>query len=322
MSWLFSQALVAAYSAAICSAGEPSALLNVMPTQRPFWRSDKTMDVLIRSPFGLTWKLLTADTGEAVLTSFLAAFPVRTSAWPARAKASLERGPASGGTLPASLARWDRASASWKTHQRSLDGEWESFSETWPRWGMKRAGECYPQPMPSGLVEHRAWITSVSASGSLESVPTPTANPYGTNRSTSIGSTVRPSLNQMARQGQWRIPTPTVQDANGRDRHNQRDGSTRDSLLGFVRRFRTPSAQDSRNLGGGNAECIKRRREIGKQITFSMDLGIGGQLNPLWVEWLMGWPIGWTDLKPLAMDRFQAWRNSHLKSLVGRELNP
>jgi DNA (cytosine-5)-methyltransferase 1 len=23
----------------------------------------------------------------------------------------------------------------------------------------------------------------------------------------------------------------------------------------------------------------------------------GGQLNPDWVEWLMGWPIGWTDLE-------------------------
>ena len=27
---------------------------------------------------------------------------------------------------------------------------------------------------------------------------------------------------------------------------------------------------------------------------------VGGQLNPTWVEWLMGWPLGWTDLKPLA----------------------
>lgn len=25
----------------------------------------------------------------------------------------------------------------------------------------------------------------------------------------------------------------------------------------------------------------------------------GGTLNPDWVEWLMGWPIGWTDLEPL-----------------------
>ena len=37
----------------------------------------------------------------------------------------------------------------------------------------------------------------------------------------------------------------------------------------------------------------------------------GGQLNPAWVEWLMGWPIGHTDLQPLAMDRWQEWRRVH-----------
>ena len=30
---------------------------------------------------------------------------------------------------------------------------------------------------------------------------------------------------------------------------------------------------------------------------------LGGKLNPTWVEWLMGWPLAWTDLKPLATDR-------------------
>ena len=29
----------------------------------------------------------------------------------------------------------------------------------------------------------------------------------------------------------------------------------------------------------------------------------GGKLNPVWVEWMMGWPLGWTDLKPLEMDK-------------------
>ena len=38
---------------------------------------------------------------------------------------------------------------------------------------------------------------------------------------------------------------------------------------------------------------------------------MGGQLNPDWVEWLMGWPIGWTDLKPSGMDKFRRWLNSH-----------
>jgi hypothetical protein len=36
-----------------------------------------------------------------------------------------------------------------------------------------------------------------------------------------------------------------------------------------------------------------------------------GYLSPMWTEWLMGWPIGWTDLKPLETDKFQQWRHSH-----------
>jgi len=39
-----------------------------------------------------------------------------------------------------------------------------------------------------------------------------------------------------------------------------------------------------------------------------------GQLNPDWVEWLMGWPIGWTDLKPLETARFHEWRQQHSAS--------
>jgi hypothetical protein len=35
---------------------------------------------------------------------------------------------------------------------------------------------------------------------------------------------------------------------------------------------------------------------------------VGGQLNPDWVEWLMGWPVGWTSLEPLSAERFRAWR--------------
>jgi hypothetical protein len=38
---------------------------------------------------------------------------------------------------------------------------------------------------------------------------------------------------------------------------------------------------------------------------------IGGTLNPMWVEWLMGWPLGWTDLKPLETDKFQSWQLKH-----------
>ena len=46
----------------------------------------------------------------------------------------------------------------------------------------------------------------------------------------------------------------------------------------------------------------------------NLEGSVGGSLNPAWVEWLMGWPIGWTDLQPLATDRFPQWLRLHSES--------
>lgn len=43
----------------------------------------------------------------------------------------------------------------------------------------------------------------------------------------------------------------------------------------------TPSASDSQR--GGTKSATFEKNAV-------------GQLSPNWVEWLMGWPIGWTDL--------------------------
>ena len=37
----------------------------------------------------------------------------------------------------------------------------------------------------------------------------------------------------------------------------------------------------------------------------------GGPLSPEYAEWLMGWPIGLTDLRPLETGRFQQWLQLH-----------
>lgn len=37
-----------------------------------------------------------------------------------------------------------------------------------------------------------------------------------------------------------------------------------------------------------------------------------GKVNPEWAEWLMGWPMGWTNvLQELEMDKFQLWQQQH-----------
>lgn len=37
-----------------------------------------------------------------------------------------------------------------------------------------------------------------------------------------------------------------------------------------------------------------------------------GKPSPTNFEYLMGWPSGWTDLKPLEMDKFLLWQQKHL----------
>ena len=36
-----------------------------------------------------------------------------------------------------------------------------------------------------------------------------------------------------------------------------------------------------------------------------------GKTHPENHEWLMGWPIGWTDLRPLEMGKYQSWQQQH-----------
>jgi hypothetical protein len=37
----------------------------------------------------------------------------------------------------------------------------------------------------------------------------------------------------------------------------------------------------------------------------------GGSITPELWEWLMGLPVGWTDLQPLETRRFQQWLSAH-----------
>lgn len=54
--------------------------------------------------------------------------------------------------------------------------------------------------------------------------------------------------------------------------------------------FRTPSSRDWKGM---SAESW-RLRDKGDPTPTLPDQ-IGGPLNPPWVEWLMGFPLGWTD---------------------------
>ena len=71
------------------------------------------------------------------------------------------------------------------------------------------------------------------------------------------------------------------------------------NLKGVVMFYPTPTTGAGLCGGTGNFQQLKKLQQAG-QITEeerrNMSQGNGGQLNPTWVEWLMGFPLGWTDL--------------------------
>jgi hypothetical protein len=147
MSWLFSQALAAAYWPVTCSDGAPSAPLSRTDSAHPFLRNGKTMDFCRLSPSGVMCAVLTADHGEALLMSYRAAFPARTSVWRAPARGLTGSAPGYGATCGVSFATFSPDMRSWRTAQHSLLEGWDMFLQTWPRQGLLWHGKCYPLPI-------------------------------------------------------------------------------------------------------------------------------------------------------------------------------
>lgn len=230
MTWLFSKAMMTACANSPCSPapaeeflagtysdGEQWSQLNVMPTPQPFWHKGKTMESSSHSQFGQTLQLLTAGHGSTVLTSFLAAFPARISALPEKVLASMASDPDSGVKVRGLLAKWSQRESCWKTAQFSLLEGSGVFSETWPRWGLMRDGECWEREKPD-------FPTSATASGS--SLPTPSGVNGGNNntmgrvdewggssnplRGTVIGSMCLPQFEEMVMgwPAMWTALTP------------------------------------------------------------------------------------------------------------------
>ena len=98
--------------------------------------------------------------------------------------------------------------------------------------------------------------------------------------------------------GGW--PTLTLQDAHGRDRHNQKNGGVILSLLGMARRFPTLTKRDGRTLKGGRD---RPNRSGGKSLCQTMldDGHNTGYLNPKWCAWFMGYTQIHALLAPTAM---------------------
>jgi hypothetical protein len=83
------------------------------------------------------------------------------------------------------------------------------------------------------------------------------------------------------------------------------------------KKWPTPGASDAIR---GTSPNWKPIRPSGQPAQYPLNqalrdiTGQTGRPNPIFVEWLMGWPIRWTDLKPLEMDKSHCAQQQHGES--------
>lgn len=190
----------------------------------------------------------------------------------------------SGSSTPVSLAKYDHDSQSWKTSERLLTGDLIEFSGALPKSGMMRNGRIYALPMSERPIAGRE-------SGLL---PTPDCQNHRD------GTKIRKDCNIQdgGRHGvslhhavQW--STPTANDAKNSLTDSQRGRGT--LTANMVERL-WPTPRTAGMCGGtGNWNQLKDKCENIEEAR-KMGAGNGGQLNPTWVEWLMGYPLFWTEV--------------------------
>ena len=95
-------------------------------------------------------------------------------------------------------------------------------------------------------------------------------------------------------------------------------GTSREKECGYLP---SPQKSDGPGFYAQTKQGAVRRKESGRQIMMVHAVGLTAYMhlntwraNPPFWEAAMGWPIRWTDLAPLGMDKFQQWLRSHGKS--------
>jgi hypothetical protein len=244
--------------------------------------------------------------------------------------------PTRGGSGPSSLesfAHYDPDSCSWRTCQLSFLATGavplETFSETWPRAGMTRNGIAFQRQPLAPLTDETGsglWPTpKVSATrNSHHALTQKHFSGVALEQAVELRAGILPrevdSLAQLSPGAQKMWPTPKRADG-------ERGG--RGDLLAWIRGYPnkhwpTPTSRDHKDgsycpnvpvnslLGravwrtpsGTVVEPKSSVKKLSGRTPSDPQVGladqVGGQLNPTWVEWLMGFPLGWTDLGPSA----------------------
>ena len=321
MSWLYSRVLVEEYLGDNCLDGEQSVPLSGNPTPQAYCSPDRMTAFSRISRFGMTFKPLTESRGEELLTLYLEDFRAKTSAVPEKELESKDKKVECGRNSQELLARYDPSTSLWRTAQCSLLEDLEQCLETWPRWGSMRNGACYQQPMLVQTTNEREsgyWLTPATVNIPIRSEESMQKRfEYRKNIGRNgVGAGCLAEQVEWSGTGSpvgyvtkqnWPTPTAHMAEEAAYPAEFLRKTPTLAATVA-MRKFPTPQASDNRDRGNMSNPSIQRRVAMGKQIMLSQSVDQNsGQLNPPWVEKLMGWPDEWTCLNPISHVKICFW---------------
>jgi len=168
------------------------------------------------------------------------------------------------------LSKLDLPSYSWKMFQTSLMSgkHLMKFQNPFPKSASILNGQMYERPMLGPIIKEAVCSSLHTNQEPFQRLmlPTPTKS-----------DGVRTSMNYASKNGG--------------------DGNL--TLYGKVLQLPTPTANDGRNHTFPKSQLMRGSLvgKIMKENTLLQNGGKGCRLSPLFVEWMMGFPTGWTDLE-------------------------
>lgn len=315
---------------------ESSLMWRSKPSPLRTWLRRWKRDSWFRHLSGRILKPCQHRAFESELTYSLAVIPVSPLAQQdyAEAQTTLDT---SGPTYGDTLNQLDLFGASLKTSRAISASDSEKSSKTWKALVTQRRGEysarlklarrtsekgsiswatpCARDHHPNGMKDG----SKVDLGNQVRMWPTPTAqdnnqvkgDPDHPKRGTTLGGAVR----------QWPTPRTTdtqqgrgVVEINGK-LYRPSKALSEGKLVGganladAAQMWPTPAARDWKDTPGMASEAVNkdgstrnRTDQLARAIYNSDQRQSAGQLNPTWVEWLMGLPLGWTDLGSWGME--------------------
>ncbi len=270
MSFHYLPALAEASLAPSSSDGAQSAPSSVSPIASKPSNSDSEMDSSSTSPSGTMCRPLTGDPGVDAWISYLRDSHVSPSPSPVNSKPQTMN-ETCGRRRLGSFGKFDPDGYCWRTSQASLllpTGICTPYSETWPRAGLIVNGAAYrlnQSVRPTEETDCGLWPTPAAGLHNLAETPD----------------------SFMDRQEKWK-------------------GTYYGSIPLTVAVKLVPAhAKPAGSFGASGAYATGRPADVQENMTEMSSTAqpspdeVKAHLSPDWVEWLMGWPVGWTSLEPM-----------------------